>query len=494
MVEVLTTGMSFDVHQDDLSTMSRAVNERVFYVTDAKTGLLRPPFQPQSNIFDRELGRVKQRFLRLLSTTPIWKLDTFVEQYNGRRRTIYERAASVVRSRRVTSTDARIKGFGKPEKTNVTKKPDAVQRVISPRNPVFNVAVGIYIKPFEHKVYTGIKNLWGQPVIAKGLNAIEVASLIKRKFTQFRKPCAIGVDAKRFDQHCSVAALEFEHSIYNGHFKCPELKRLLKMQLHNQVSIRCSNGRISYKVRGGRMSGDMNTALGNCLLMCLMMYSFRTHCGVHFELINNGDDCVLFCEETDRLVIETALFDYFKAFGYEMVCEPSVSVLEQVEFCQARPVFNGEGYVMVRDPAVTQSKDAMSLQPFESEDHFRSWLNTVGSGGLSLTAGIPIEQSYYEAMIRNGNRTSLRQAEFYEAGLFRLGVGIDQHSRPITSEARYSFFLAFGITPDSQVNRESYLEQVTIPYSYALDELGEVKNGKNKHPAFFGQSAANFFV
>lgn len=484
VVEGITTKVAFNVHQDDVYTLTRAVNERVFNVKDAETGALRKPYQPKPQIFEQRLGSVRKLLLQRLSPTPVWKIDDVVNQYHGKRRTIYAAAAAVLKTRAVNLKDAHIRGFGKPEKTNVSAKPDAVQRIISPRHPVYNLAVGCYLKAFEHKIYLGIKRLFGENTIAKGLNAVEVAQLMYSKFHSFDDPVAIGIDAKRFDQHVSLDALLFEHSVYNQHFKDSRLKELLDMQLYNRVTIRCANGRIKYTTRGTRMSGDMNTALGNCLLMCLMMYGFREHIQVPFKLINNGDDCVIFCDKSMLLKVTDNLHDYFKDFGFEMVTEQPVHVFEQVEFCQTRPVFNGIGYVACRDPRITQSKDAISLQPFATEKYFRSWIGTVGRGGLALTAGLPIVQEYYQCMIRNGSEVELKDKLVYESGLFKYGSGLNQSYREITTETRVSFWKAFGILPDLQRAREDYLSQVKLDYSYALDETGF-----EGHPNYFGSSS-----
>lgn len=488
VVEGVTTGTTFNVHQDDLDTMLRAINERVFHVKDAITGELRAPYQPEANIFENRCGKIRDRMLEFVSPTPMWSYQELVAQYHGRRATVYEQARLKLTSRRVQRMDSLIRGFGKPEKTNVSAKPDAVQRVISPRNPVYNLAVGVWIRPFEHKIYSGIRKLWGEATIAKGLNAIDTASLIKRKFSSFKDPVAIGVDAKRFDQHCSVAALEFEHSVYNKHYNNPELKRLLRWQLDNQVTVKCANGRIRYKVYGGRMSGDMNTALGNCLLMCIMMKAYQEHLGVDFKLINNGDDCVIFCEREHESIIHGSIFDYFKSFGFELVTEPSVYVLEQVEFCQTRPVFNGVGYIMCRDPRISQSKDAISMTPFNNESYFRKWIHAVGDGGLALTAGIPVVQEYYLCLKRNGMKGEIKDFRFLEQGLFKYGKGINQSYRQITPASRYSFYLAFGILPDVQIAREQFLHTLILQYSYALDETGFT--GLN-HPTYFGNTYAS---
>lgn len=70
----------------------------------------------------------------------------------------------------------------------------------------------------------------------------------------------------------SVQALKWEHSIYNAMFRSDELAELLGWQLTNKGFARTTDGLIKYEVKGCRMSGDMNTALGNCMIMCALVY------------------------------------------------------------------------------------------------------------------------------------------------------------------------------------------------------------------------------
>jgi hypothetical protein len=55
-------------------------------------------------------------------------------------------------------------------------------------------------------------------------------------------------------------------------FRSKELAELLKWQLQNKGFARTIDGLIKYSVEGCRMSGDMNTALGNCTIMCALVY------------------------------------------------------------------------------------------------------------------------------------------------------------------------------------------------------------------------------
>jgi hypothetical protein len=74
----------------------------------------------------------------------------------------------------------------------------------------------------------------------------------------------VGLDASRFDQHVSHAALKWEHSVYNSWFKDKEFARAISMQLINEGTGYTDEGKIKVEVEGCRMSGDMNTSAGNC--------------------------------------------------------------------------------------------------------------------------------------------------------------------------------------------------------------------------------------
>lgn len=118
---------------------------------------------------------------------------------------------------------------------------------------------------------------------------------------RFRRSVAVGVDAEKFDQHVSVDALKTEHEIYKRLYNdAPELCWLLKQQLANRCRGNFVDGSLSYEVKGSRMSGDINTSLGNVTIMCLMLYSYLEHAGVEcVEVANDGDDAVLIVDERE---------------------------------------------------------------------------------------------------------------------------------------------------------------------------------------------------
>jgi hypothetical protein len=151
---------------------------------------------------------------------------------------------------------------------------------------------------FEKRLFSGFETVFGYSVILKGMNAHATAEQLRSNWDSFTQPVAVGLDASRFDQHVSHAALCWEHSVYNGVFRSSELRRLLRWQLVNHGVARTEGQRIDYTTNGCRMSGDINTSLGNCLIMSSIVLAYCETRGITARLSNNGDDCVLILESS----------------------------------------------------------------------------------------------------------------------------------------------------------------------------------------------------
>ena len=280
------------------------------------------------------------------SATPV-SPEEFAQMYTGRKRTIYDAAVVNYTEYGVRRSDAYSDSFVKCEKVPANKAP----RCIQPRRPVYNVGVGQYLKPVEHRLYKGVQKVFesSTPVVVKGFNAVQTADIIRQKFESFDRCAAVGLDASRFDQHVSAAMLRWEHSIYNGMFNDPQLAEWLTWQIDNVGFGNCDDGWLKYRVTGKRFSGDMNTALGNCLIMCAMIFAYARDRGVKVDLANNGDDCVVFMGAEDEHRFSQGLDDWFDEMGFVMTKEPTVFDLHQIEFCQCKPVIGAHGLVMCRN-------------------------------------------------------------------------------------------------------------------------------------------------
>jgi hypothetical protein len=374
--------------------------------------------------------------------------------------------------------DAQIKAFVKAEKVKAGSAP----RLIQPRDPRYNVVVGRYLKPIEGRVYDAIAKAWlSRHTVMKGMNAHGVARAMRELWDRFRDPVAVEIDAERFDQHVSVEALQWEHSIYLSCVASSadrmRLKKLLSWQVQNKGVGYCPEGRIRYTVNGCRMSGDMNTGLGNCLLTSALLWEYCRTCNVHAKLVNNGDDCVVIMERVDYKRFLNGSHAWFTEMGFTMVMQPPKDVFERIEFCQASPVFDGDRWVMVRNYKAFH-KDSLSLFPLVDPGATRKWLNAVGEGGSALANGIPIWEEFYRWYVRSsdalpklrGNRKhrfGVLQHGALDTGMMILSRGMDRKPG-VTQQARYSFWLAFGVVPDQQLAIEATI-RARAPLKFALN-------------------------
>jgi len=161
-----------------------------------------------------------------------------------------------------------------------------------------------------------------------------------------------------------------------------KLAELLSWQIDNRGKSFCPDGKLKYRVKGRRFSGDMNTGLGNCLIMCAMVYSYAAERGVRINLANNGDDCVVFMEQDDLERFVVGINAWFSELGFRLTSEPPAYNFEAIEFCQMHPVLIGDEWRMVRTPKVAFEKDTMCTLTV-TDDEYLSWLAGVSECGLA---------------------------------------------------------------------------------------------------------------
>ncbi len=428
----------FSVHNNSLNNLVRGINERVFYTDNKGT----KPQRPRNGGFE-EL----RLFDEDLSTTYLrpWTLEEFVESYTGRQYNRYKRAADSLAAQPLSRDDATVATFIKCEKINFLAKADPAPRIIQPRDPRFNAAIGVFIKPLEKLIYKNLGKMYKHPCVAKGFDVYQTGDIMAAKWAMFDTPCAISLDASRFDQHVSVEALEWTHNTYLRYNDDPEFARMLKMMVHNKGRGMCADGRVTYEVEGCRMSGDMDTALGNCLLMVAMTYSYCKKLGIKHEVMDNGDDIVVVMESSDESLFRAKLREYYAELGFTMKIEPTVYVLEEVDFCQMHPVFDGVQWRMVRSP-ICLAKDLVCTTGQEQVD---AWLEAIGLGGISLTSGLPVYQSFYMMLAKFGKKRKKSKIEKWHlyagSGFARLAGLTKREPALISTEARISFAKAFGL-------------------------------------------------
>lgn len=455
-------GLQHDIgcHSNRVDSLVRGLVERVFLT---KQGL--PPPVPADQVFER-LTYFRARVGRFCSKTAVWSHERVCASYQGRKRRVYERARESLITVALNSKDLLVKAFVKFEKTDMTSKDDPAPRIIQPFSARYNLLLATYIKPLEHRVFEAIRDLFGGEVtVLKGLNYHETAKIIVRKWGKFNVPVAVGLDAERWDQCVSVAGLQWEFETYLACFQNdPELRRLLWAQMELVGSCRCSDGFVRYRKRGSRASGVMNTGLGNCLIACGILHALMQHLGIRMEVCNNGDDCTVIMESSDLPRFMEAVRQWFLDFGFRLKVEEPVYRVEQIEFCQTHPVYDGIRWTMCRDPKTALTKDEVSCIPLKDKTTFFRFIRSIGEGGMALAGGLPILDAFYSNMLRSSEGYKAFDGEMADL-LSNFTYGSKKLRRqhaPITEPARESFYFAFGILPDVQEE----LERSLVPYEW----------------------------
>lgn len=449
------------MHNSSLPNILRGLLERVFKLRQTDGTLEDPPY-PDAGLFNKRLlpemtyllNFSKLKPLTTKAVLPLWK---------GSKLALYERAWESLRLTPLTRKDGFLKTFVKCEKIDGNKV-DPVPRVIQPRSPRYNLELAAYLKPHEHEFYKRLDSMFdtdglGDKTVFKGVNATQAAKHLLIKASRYSQPVFVGLDASRFDQHVSEVALRWEHEIYKNSFVfgVKKLSKLLAWQIDNIGQAYVDKTRVRYRVRGRRMSGDMNTSLGNCILMCSMVHAYMRSKNIKFSLANNGDDCVLIFERKYLRSISD-LSTWFRQMGFNMKIEKPVFDIREVDFCQVRALTSPGYNICVRNPETVMSKDLHSVHPFTHQHQYRQWLIASGDCGRNSHKGIPVLEQFYSSFPTGEITDKSIQAEYDRWIEYSIAGGSE--NREISDEMRHSFWVAFNIVPDAQIELEKMLQRI----------------------------------
>lgn len=421
----------------------------------------------------RALKRALHTLRRSTEATGEEDLDHFLNRYSGLKRKRYEQAAQELELYGLMPRDYRCTTFVKCENVCPPKKIQPDPRAIQFRSAKFNVAISKYLKPIEEKIYQ--LRLYGKyfgklPVIAKGFNSSERAKIIQAKMQRFARPCVVSIDGKRFDLHVNRKLLRFEQKFYKMFNSNPEFMRLLKEQLRNKCSTRRG---LSYETDGGRMSGDMNTGLGNCVVSVEMFVAYVVEIlQEDADMFVDGDDLLIFIDESSLEKLQATLIDAYLQFGMEMEVEEVAREMEEINWCQTRPVMVDGAYRMVRDPLRVMSHVLVGKKWQKGRQY--DLMSAIALCEMALNRGVPVLQEMAMALWRNGNQAvrKLWEVEMKDPIFWRAQAEAswDQivrrgpDPREITYSARMSFAHAFGISPEQQGDWERYLMTWTCQF------------------------------
>nr|WKV33488.1 MAG: RNA-dependent RNA polymerase [Riboviria sp.] len=359
-----------------------------------------------------------------------------LKAYVGSKRRTYERAYQAVQGPRFYKQWAMVKMFVKPDKYAANVIRSKAPRAIQYRDPAFNLMVATYLRPLEHNYYE-FKDKFDLRVVAKGLNNIERAQNLVDAAAMFENPVFVLLDHSKFDSHVRVEHLKFVHSIYHSVYKSRFLKFLLTHQIRNRG---VTKGGIRYTVKGTRMSGDYDTALGNTLLNHYMLWKvFKL---VKHHILLDGDDSVVVMEMRDLPQIDFGLFDRMG-----MKTEWSVATeIEDVEFCRSK-LLPLDPPRFAREAHRALSNQSISLRTYSGKDAWQRYLAGVGAGEMAASNGVPILGPCARKL------AALHTNPIYDPSYGFKGTPGD-YIEP-TMDARIAYWKAWGITPQEQLQIEA---------------------------------------
>lgn len=421
---------------------------------------------------------------RKLSPTTADDINDMPNRYSGRKKQRYLDAVNDLTHTGVTKSDSFIKMFVKAERFDPHAKVNPDPRAIQFRGAKYCVSLASYLHPIEQQLYLFDRASCGVPRtrnVAKGLNSVTRASLLLDKLNHFERPLLISLDASRFDKHVSLELLQIEHMVYLMSNNDPYFRWLLKQQLNNKGF---SNLGLSYKVRGRRMSGDMNTAVGNCIIMLIMMITFmRLHKVMKWDCIDDGDDIVVILEWCDIEKMSQLFKDTFLTFGMVMKVECYTEDPCKIVFCQSNIVeFRPDRWKFVRNWQAVVSKALCGIRHWEDVSYRKRVLKAIGLCELVLNLAVPVLQSFALSILRNcgDEQVNLHYAPEAlrirtERDLRAMGVKASNiEPWPIAPCARDAFARAFGLDENEQIALEKRFDSWTFEVNTTAVVLPEV--------------------
>lgn len=252
-------------------------------------------------------------------------------------------------------------------------------RMIQARHLTFNIEYGRYIKPLEDK-------LGKLDILGKGTNK-EIGKKIynlSRKY-KFYTEC----DHDSFDAHVTTEMLKLTHTYYQScYYHNKELKKLSNKTINNNCITR--NGE-KYRVRGTRMSGDVDTSLGNSIINYAILKEVVTNLVGKCEVIVNGDDSIIFSHQP----IDSKLFaEALRTFNMQTKVKETVTNIHDVEFCRQKVVMNAKGeFVLMIDPSRLFEIYGMS---YKQQSDYVEYLRQVNICNIAINIDNPLGKLWYD--------------------------------------------------------------------------------------------------
>jgi len=346
---------------------------------------------------------------------------------------VYAQAYTELGSRSVLQSDATLSMFVKAEKLATDEFGELPKtgdpRAIQFRKPIYNAVLAKYTLALERIFYKCT------PGMTKGMNSSQKGQVYLGFIQEFSHPAFFELDCSRFDAHVGPDLLKAEHWFYKCIFKDRRLSALLKMQLKNKAFSRSG---LKYRLEGGRMSGDMNTALGNNVLQMGMIHTWMRYCGVvKFRVLIDGDDCVLIVEQDSAQLVDGTVYERLfgmkaKLFRRSHECA--------VEYCKGSFIYDTASTMkFCRDPLRALTYDTYTTKVIPDKV-LRDHLYTLGRCMVASYDGVPVLWKLANSVAAMYPKGEMRDVYLIE-GLDRSQLEVNwlqPWAKPPSTEARVS--------------------------------------------------------
>jgi len=421
---------------------------------------LRPVPLPDT---DSEIFKVFTRYCKIfakqasLRVDGPWTYQDVINHYSGKRRQAYESAFKSLIKDPIQPDDARVRMFIKGDKLDASVKGQrAYPRCIQYRGTRYCLELARYVKPLDYFLFNYRGPRRGVPasrMITKGLGRDKVGDLTFSKWSNFKKPIGVSIDFSKMDAHEATEVLDKIDGIYLGvHGNEAFLRTLLSWRKVNKC--RSSNG-LKYEVQGTRMSGDLDTSTGNCLIAMLALIAVLKVMGIRkWDAIIDGDDVVLIFEESDeRFFDHTTMSSLYLGLGFEVEITNRYERMEDIIFCQSKFVeYATDKWMLVQDYRKVLSGGLDSHRHYHSAGS-EGVLKSIGECYHHLYKGIPVLGLFFKPLTLLNVKGA--KIENTEVGLVMARNAVAHKDENVTYGARLSFQRAFGLSVAEQLQLES---------------------------------------
>lgn len=430
-------------------------------VRSAWTRVLKHQHKPMTTELHQLMDSVGEEVAREIGTCKVISWDGLLSYLPKSKHKLYSKMIAEVGETGLLNWHSRIKAFVKLEKLYMDHGKDPDPRMIQARTPQFNVQLARYTRSVEKALYN-LEEM-GVRLLAKGRNSRQRAWDLNTIWSQMEDPVVLSMDLSRWDMHCSPDLLKKAHDVYG---RCLGNPPILKVLLGRTINNKCEtkNG-LKYRREGNVMSGDMTTALGNCLLVIMMVLAFRKHHLVPpamMRLYDDGDDHLLVLERSIAPQIGVLIQQFYASLGHSLRVEGQSDELESVVFCQQKIITHSQG-VLEFTPNPRKALSTSLSFSSGNADKCLEYLGTVWEMRAILHQGQPVLGPLFLRLSKENPKRLSSAGTKLNSLCHRLRL--DGRSKilltEVTQEARESYTKAWGMSEQEQLE----IENMEIPYN-----------------------------